>query len=108
MSEVFVVMTSNCEDYEDYYTSINSIWRSREEAVNHIETVLKMKQDSVFDPSKKHSRDHWIRDFPEYPKKEEFEGDPEGWADCFDAEGNLIPYWVSHQDAWILTFPLNE
>ena len=89
---IYIVMTSNCEEYEDYYDSIDSVWSTRKAAIDHIENELDMVQVNWKDPKKNWSRDRWQKEFPIYPRKEEFKNDPEGWKECFDDDGNLIPY----------------
>lgn len=107
MANVFIVMSSNCEDYEDYHESIDSVWSTRGAAIAHIENDLGMTQANHKDPEKRWSRDRWQKAFPEYPQKEDFEGDEEAWRECFDKNGNLIPYYVEYRDAWILQFTMN-
>ena len=101
---VFIVKCSNCESYEDYHEYIDSVWSDYDAAVNHIENKLDMKKVNFYNPAKPCSRDRWQKEFPDYPRKEDFKDDPEGWKDCFDEKGELMPYWVSYQDAWILEF----
>ena len=108
MDNVYIVMSSNCEAYEDYHESIDSVWSTYAAALNHIEDELGMTQVSHRNPSKPWSRDRWKVDIPEYPCKEDFEDDPEGWQDCHDEYGNLIPYWVYSKDAWIVEMPVNR
>lgn len=106
MANVYVIVSSNCEDYEDYHASIDSVWSSRAAAIAHIEGTLGMKQVDKFDPARRWSRDRWMKDFPELPEREDFESE-EDWADAHDENGELIPYWVYHRDAWIEEYQLD-
>lgn len=106
MADIYVVVSSNCEDYEDYQEHIDSVWSTREAAIAHIEGGLGMRQVNTYDPSKHWSRDRWMKDFPEMLERDDFSSE-EAWADQHDEDGNLIPYWVYHQDAWIEVYPLD-
>lgn len=108
MSDVYIVMTSNCEPYEDYMESIDSTWSTREAAIRRIEDGLGMHQVDWLDPARKWSRDRWLVEHPDYPRPEDFAGDPEGWEDCFDENGELLPYWVYSEDAWIVQLPVDR
>lgn len=107
MASVFIVMSSNCEEYEDYHEHVESVWSDRASAVRHIESDLGMAQVSTHDPARSWSRDRWLVKHPDYPREEEFADDPEGWDECHDEDGELIPYWVYSTDAWIVEMPLD-
>ena len=107
MADIFVVVSSNCESYEDYSEHIDSVWSDRQSAINHIENALGMKQVDWRSPSRKWSKDRWLKELPELPQREDFDSEEE-WADVHDEDGNLIPYWVYYQDAWIEVYPLNN
>ena len=106
MTNVYIVKTSNCESYEDYCESIDSVWLNRTDAVAHIENDLGMEQVNAYNPSLRWSRDRWEKEYPELPKREEFDTEEE-WAEAHDENGKLIPYWVNYRDAWIEEYPLN-
>ena len=106
MANVYVVVTSNCEAWEDYSESIDSVWSSRERAIKHIEENLGMTLVMKRDENRPFSRDRWEIEIPEYPRREECDSEEE-WLDCFDENGNLMPYYKSYRDAVIQEFTLD-
>ena len=107
MANVYIVVSSNCEDYEDYYEFIDSVWTTREAAIAHIENTLNMTQVGAFDPTRLWSRDRWQKETFELPQRKDFATE-EDWQSAHDENGKLIPYWVYYQDAWIREYPLKS
>lgn len=98
-NRVYVVHCSNCEPYEDYYSWVESIWASRELAVEHIEKQLKMTKEEQPNPS---LRSRWVRHDVTYYTEEDFDlNDDEELLDWQEYQKNPYPAWDEMSDAWI-------
>lgn len=102
---VYVVIVSNCEVWDDYCEAVESVWTDRRLAVEHIEGDLGMGQVSFADPSKLYVNDRWLREELQYAQREHGETDEE-WAEWLDEEGNPVQIGVLCEDARIACFEL--
>lgn len=104
--KVYVVVTSNCEVWDDYLEAVESIWATEESAVSHIESDLGMEKVFERDPSKPWTYDRWMREDRVYAEREPGETDEE-WAEWLDADGNPRVVDVVMEDARVMKFELN-
>ena len=105
--KVYLVMTSNCEMYEDYNEYIDSVWSSMDKAVKYIESEKGLGM-------KRAPRDRfgggirWHVICPEYAVRED-ETDEE-WAEyCADygEDGKPPLLWEDEFDAWVVEMELD-
>ena len=91
MANVYLVVGSNGEPYEDYYSETLGAFSTLEKAVSYIEDERKMT---------KRRDNYWSREIPTYPRREECESEEE-WEYWHEEDGSLAPICVEHEDAWI-------
>lgn len=103
----YVVMTSNCERWEDYCVSVDSVWLDRENAVRHIEGKLGMRQVDFRSDESPWSRDRWLREELYYLQRDEEESDEE-WESLLDDDGNPPVIDSYSEDAWIEEFDIED
>lgn len=104
-NSVYVVISSNCEQWEDYYEHIDTIWLDRGNAVRHIEEHLGMTQVDFADPDRRWSRDRWLRVDVSRAQREDFDSDEEWREELADNGGEPPIIWQSESDAWIVELP---
>ena len=103
----YVVMTSNCEMYEDYHEYIDSVWSSRELAVDYIERRCGMEQVQ-FQTGRGDflDRDRWKREEPVLAEREDSDTDEE-WAEVLRDFGDPPVIYTDERDMWIEAYQMD-
>ena len=102
--KVYIVMTSNCEAYEDYCEGIESIHATYEGAVKHIKNMRKA--------SRKLIDDNFYGEEPYYEIDKPFTLEGNGrwvseYGEYADAAGEH-PLFTYKEDAWIIDREVQE
>lgn len=90
MTKVYLVVGSNGEPYEDYYSETLGAFSTLEKAVSYIENDRKMT---------KRRDNYWSREIYIYPRREDCT--VEEWEHYHEEDGSLAPIYVEYEDAWI-------
>lgn len=103
--KVYIVMTSNCEPYEDYHEGIESIHTTYEGAVKHIENMRKPSCKGEYD-------NDFFGEDPYYEIEKPFVLEGNGrwvseYGEYADAAGEE-PLYTFKEDAWIVGREVEE
>ena len=102
MTTVYIVMSSNCEEWEDYWEHIDSIWSTREAAVRRIEEGLGMEKKESKSPQKPFSRDRWSIEVCDRLQPDDCDDMLEYNEAVADNGGEPPIVWSQEWDAWIV------
>lgn len=101
MHDVYIVKESNCEEWEDYHEWNESVWESRELAIEHIENHLGMTQVERMNPCPLWPYGIWEKTSETLLTREDCESDEE-WEEELRENGGEPPVVYSERsDAWI-------